>query len=62
MTFKEALEKNKKMVKNLKAKNGKLEWTKENEKIMKKFLITCLEDAGFLILALLVSEFWKTEE
>ena len=62
MTFNESLKKNTKMIKGLKAIKDKLEWSKENEKIMRDFMLKVLDDAGFIPLELLISTFWKIEE
>ena len=62
MTFQEALEKNKNLVKGLKAVKGTLDYTPKNEKIMRNFLLNVLGDAGYMPLELLVSVFWKIKE
>lgn len=62
MSLQEALEEHIHELQELQAVNGKLAWSKENEKMVKEFVQNVFLDAGYMILAMLIGKMWKIEE
>ena len=58
MTFNKALQKNKKILKGMKSNNGKLVNDKNNQLMVREYILRSLSDSGHIALEILLETFW----